>query len=192
VIPKLFIYDTGDKDNKDQAEGRFSGSDRVVPVPVASEEQLLDALDRLVSANAVFDRVLVQTHGEPGELKFSENHVGELSLNLHFTNRQYHTLFPFYTRFYFDGCNVGKGTDGTDFLDAAGAIFLYLMGGEMIAWESYGYGFDSWIPFIGGHTIHFSGGLKRLRYAPGGVRLPDPPPIDPLRDTGKVWVGNKV
>jgi hypothetical protein len=192
VIPKLFIYDTGDSDNKDQAEGRFSGGDDVVAVPVATRTQLLAALDRLVAANAVFDRVLVQTHGCPGRIDFSNDHIYDITLNEYFTKRQYHTLFPFYTRFYFDGCNVGKGTDGTDFLDAAGAIFLYLMGGEMIAWESYGYGFDSRIPIFGGHTIHFSGGLKTLRYAPGGVRLPDPPPIDPLQDTGKAWVGNKI
>jgi hypothetical protein len=175
MIPKLFIYDTGDSDNREQGEGRFDRSDNVVPVPVANEDQLLAALDRLVRANAVFDRVLVQTHGSPGEMKFSEHFIGALTLNRDFTNRQYHQLFPFYTRFYFDGCNVGKGSDGTEFMEAVGSIFLYLMGGEVIAWESYGYAYDNWIPLIGGHTIHWSGGLKKLRFGTGGVRMADQP-----------------
>ncbi len=52
---KLFIYDTYDEDNREQAEGRFDDSSDIVTLPAASKEALLAGLDRLVKANAVFD-----------------------------------------------------------------------------------------------------------------------------------------
>jgi hypothetical protein len=173
---KLFIYDTYDEDNKEQAEGRFDDSSDIVALPAASKEELLAGLDRLVKANAVFDRALFQTHGGPGHINFGKNHIWDIILRDEFKNRQYHSLFPVYTRMYFDGCEVGQGSNGTTFLEMAGAIFLRLAGGETFAFTSPGYGFDSWVPFIGGHTVHFSGSLIKFRFGPGGVRLPDPTP----------------
>ena len=55
---KLFIYDTYDEDNRKQAEGRFDDSSDIVALPAASKEALLAGLDRLVKANAVFDRAI--------------------------------------------------------------------------------------------------------------------------------------
>ena len=55
---KLFIYDTYDTDNVDQARGRFSGSADVTTIATGSIEGLRDGLDGLLRRRAVFDRVL--------------------------------------------------------------------------------------------------------------------------------------
>ena len=51
---------------------------------------------------------------------------------------------------------------------------------------------SSWIPFIGGHTVHFSGYLKKAYFGPGGVKLAPPPARDPFDDGGRREHGFKV
>jgi len=168
---KLFIYD---EEDEDQADDRFD-SDDVTALAVGSTEELLAALDRLVASHATFDRVLFQTHGASGVIKFGDHHVYDITLTGRFAGRRYHTLFPWYTRIYFDGCNVAVGSEGDKFLTAAGNVFLRISGGETFGWTSYGYGYSGWVPFIGGHTIHFTGEVKKFHFSPGGILIPEAP-----------------
>jgi hypothetical protein len=188
---KLFIYDTSD-DGDDQADGRFDDMDDVTTVATDSKEGLIAGLDGLVRAGARFDRVLFQTHGGPGNIRFNGLTIWDRTLREKFGGRNYHALFPVPTRIYFDGCNVAGGSLGTEFLEAAGEVFLRSAGGETVGFTTPGYGFSGWVPFVGGHTIHFSGGLKRIRFGPGGVVLSDGPTRNPLDDYGKPNVGNKI
>jgi hypothetical protein len=90
---------------------------------------------------------------------------------------KYSRLFPFYTRIYFDGCGVGRGNAGTEFLGAVGNILLSMGGGETFALEDDGAPIPgSWFP-IGGHTYHTSE-VKRLYFRPGGVEYFPPPQPD--------------
>ena len=116
------------------------------------------------ASGATFNRVLFQTHGGPGKIWFGSEVLDKETLKTQFAS--YVGLFPTATRIYFDGCNVAKGGDGTDFLIAAGYVFLQIGGGETFGWVNVGHGLPGWVPFFGGHTIHFGGGdnFKRIRF----------------------------
>jgi hypothetical protein len=166
---KLFIYDTGDANNVDQADGRFSAGYDVTEIATDSVAGLLNGLDGLVRRRATFDRLLVQTHGSPGTIYFGNESILPYEWNNRFAGRGYHLLFPTYTRIYFDGCNVGAADIGTRFLTAAGQVFTRIAGGEVFAFTNPGYGFPGWVPFIGGHTIHVGAPLKKVFLLAGGV-----------------------
>jgi hypothetical protein len=143
----------------------------------------------------VFDRVLFQTHGGGGRITFSDDDATNNASSifdwtwLDFKDRQYHKLFPVYTRIYFDGCSVAAGDDdgrdpqkGEKFLTNAGSVLLRLHGGETFAWTNPGYSFP-WAFWASGHTYHFNTGkLVKFRFGPGGVRLANPPNApEPIR-----------
>jgi hypothetical protein len=165
---KLFIYDTADEDNLEQAVVRFRPYE-VEWLGAGTKDQLLVQLDNLVKRRLTFERVLVQTHGHPGVLKFGSDDIWSWILERDFAPRGYHRLFPQFTKIYFDGCNVGAGSQGDAFLNAVGATFFGIGGGQALAWTSAGY-WSSWLPFIGDHTIHYSGDLKRFVFMAAGGR----------------------
>ncbi len=174
MLQKLYIYDSSTEEDREQADRRFD-DDEVWKVGVPSKEALLAELDQLLKKGVMFNRVLFQTHGASGNIEFNGRTIWDSTLKRDFAGRNYHKLFPFYTRIYFDGCNVAADPFGTQLLDAAGEVFLRLGGGEVFGWTSYGYGITWRIPFIGGHTIHFSGGVRKVFFGRGGVKLPPPP-----------------
>jgi hypothetical protein len=161
---KLFIFDTADEDNFDQAVVRFKPHE-VEWIGANGEDELLAGLDKLVRKQATFDRVLVQTHGEPGVLKFGKYDLWSWILQRDYAPRAYYKLFPVFTKFYFDGCNVGAGGRGDSFLTAVGETFFRLGGGQASAWTSPGYVYG-WLPFVGSHTYHWTGDLKTMTFMP--------------------------
>jgi hypothetical protein len=166
---KLYIYDKDSDIDRDQAAGRFDDDMRLLTYPVeGGYGGLIDTMDEILKGGFVFDRVLFQTHGDPGGIYFRNNFVGKLSFEHHFG--KYSALFPHFTRIYFDGCNVAEGGDGTDFLIGVGATLLTQGGGDVMGWTTLGHGVSGWVPFIGGHTLHFGGSdtFKRVRFYPGG------------------------
>jgi len=166
-LARLYIYDSNSGASTNRADSRFD-SDETCTVGVGNTAQLLAALDGLVTRGAVFDRVLLQTRGGPGHIRFGDEIIWDITLKERFASRSYHTLFPLYTRIYFDGCNVANGSLGTEFLAAAGSIFLRSAGGEVLAFNNPGYGLPGWVPIIGGDTLRFGGQLRKLYFAPGG------------------------
>jgi hypothetical protein len=166
---KLFIYDA---DDSEQAENRFDPGE-VTAISAGSKLELIEALDRLVQRGATFDRVLVQTHGTPGGIQFGGVHIFDVQIRDEFAGRNYSALFPTYTRIYFDGCNVGATSMGTDFFLAVGAVFLRRSGGEVLGYTNPGY-YMGWLPLVGGHTHHFLGELKTLYFGPNGVQVENP------------------
>ncbi len=193
MFGKLFIYDASTPEDRDQAAGRFSKSDGVTTIGTQSKTGLLMELNELVRKKSYFSRVLVQTHGTPGSIEFNKGKIFDTTLKSDFVGWNFHALFPLYTRIYFDGCNVAEGSLGSDFLDAVGSIFLRSGGGEVYGWTSYGYGMSSWIPFIGGHTVHFSGDVKRAYFGVGGVKIiPPSPPRAPAVERERPERGFKV
>ena len=151
----------------------------VYPLPVGSSQELRDRLDDLVAKGLVFARMLVQTHGEPGEIRFGEYPHGTTiywrNWETDFSNRNYEKLFPTFAKIYFDGCNVAQTDSGSKFLIAAGRVFLKGMGGVVSGWTDYGWGYPGWVPFIGGPTIHPGGTFKEFTFRPGGstIIMPD-------------------
>src|SRR5262249_52820421 len=144
---KLYIFDSTSEADVAQADGRFDDND-VLGFGVPSKEVLIGVLNGLVARRLTFNRVLFQTHGAPGCIKFNGMSIYDITLRDNFTAGRYHTLFPNYTRFYFDGCNVAEGTLGSEFFLKVGEIFLKLGGGEVFGYTSPGYGMSGWIPFI--------------------------------------------
>jgi hypothetical protein len=130
-----------------------------------------------------------------GSIKFNGRSIWDTTIRDDFDPRGFHTMVPMYTRFYFDGCNVGEGTLGDGFIEKIGTSFLKLGGGEAFGWTSPGYGMSGWIPFIGGHTVHFSGDVKRMYFAPGGTKILYTPPASvwgPDRPHQKDYIGHNM
>ncbi len=181
-IDKLYVYDATSEEDVDQAEGRFDEDDGVLPLPISSKANLIDRLSGLKANGWKFSRVLFQTHGAAGCIKFNGLSIWDTTIRDDFDPKGFHVLFPTYTRFYFDGCNVGEGTLGDEFMTKIGTSFLKLSGGEVIAWSNPGYGISGWVPFWGGHTIHFGTGYKIKRFKPGGILQP-PVSMDDMYQT---------
>ena len=87
---------------------------------------------------------------------------------------------------------------GDDFLNTVASIFLKTSGGEVFGWTNYGYAMPSFLPFIGGHTIHGpSGHVKKFYYRAGAIKFTPPPaPADdwsaPFKGSDKPERGFKV
>jgi hypothetical protein len=128
------------------------------------------AMNDLVTDGTPYDRVVIETHGGPGVIKFNDESVYDITLREKFT-ANYRRLFPLYTRMYFNGCNVAEGGDalGWGFLEMAGKIFLAGGGGRVFGHTSAGYAFPGWVPLVGSHTVHFSGETRYVDIAPGGA-----------------------
>jgi len=166
---KLYVYDKSSDIDRDQADGRFDGATDVLTFGIEKGvSELYDVLGNLVDMGWTFDRALFQTHGTPGGILFGGHMFGALSMKAHCA--PFAKLFPGPARIYFDGCNVAEGGDGTDFLIAAGETLLNLAGGLTIGWTTLGHGMPGWMPFIGGHTLHFGDDdtIKAIRFQPGG------------------------
>jgi hypothetical protein len=174
-LPKLYIFDATSTIDRMQAGGRFSSRKDVTTLAVLDSPDLENQLDALLKKTALFGRVVFQTHGISGTIYFGSDPVTAY----HVTNNyaKYSRLFPFYTRIYFDGCEVGRGKAGTEFLRAVGNILLSMGGGETFAFEDGGAPIPgSWF-LIGGHTYHQTP-VKRLYFRPGGVEYFPPPQPD--------------
>jgi hypothetical protein len=167
---KLFIYDTADEDNREQAEERFGEDEWVVPLPAGSKDELTAGLERLIKQQQTFDRVLIQTHGVPGQVDFGNDRLGWVYFSSVLPWMKATSLFPYYTRIYFDGCDVGADNEGTRFIKEVGSGLLRMAGGEVFAWTSPGYAYSGWwVPgFVKGHTLHWNGDIKRATFGPGG------------------------
>lgn len=73
---KLFIYDETGFEDRWQAHGRFSSDDDdVVTLPVDSKQDAVDGLDKLLSQGIVFDRMLIQSHGDHGLIWLGKNQI---------------------------------------------------------------------------------------------------------------------
>lgn len=167
-LQKLYIYDRSSGIDRRQAAGRF-GTNEVLKIGIDKGiAELKSTFDRLAMQKQMFDRVLFQTHGGSGRIWFGKDALNKTILKSTFSG--YTSLFPLAARIYFDGCNVAEGAEGTDFLIAAGSVFLVNGGGDVLGWVTLGFGMPGFLPFIGGHTLHFGGGnnLKRIRFYPGG------------------------
>jgi Domain of unknown function (DUF4347) len=167
-IKKLYIYDNDSSLDRSQARGRF-GASEVLELPISGGiADLKTQLDKLLSSKQTFTHVLFQTHGGPGRIRFGDDRLNAAILKSQFA--EYSSLFPTWTSIHFDGCNVAQDGEGTDFLLAAGHVFLKFGGGETFAWVNRGTAVPGWVPKFGGHTIHLGGAnnLKRIRFFPGG------------------------
>jgi hypothetical protein len=148
---KLYIYDKSDWIDRAQANGRFIDDDDVLTIGVGLGVQNLRKVFENLAANELrFNRVLFQTHGGPGSIWFGNEPVTANVLKTQFTG--FSKLFPHPTRIYFDGCNVAEGGAGTNFLLAAGEVFLILGGGETVGWTTIGHGIPGLVSLIG--AIH--------------------------------------
>jgi hypothetical protein len=166
---KLYIYDASSRIDRVQAAGRFAGEKDVLSIGIRSGiDNLKRVLDQLVGNHQMFNRVLFQTHGSPGGIWFGNDKVTANTWKT--TLRTYASLFPGFTRVYFDGCNVAEGGEGTDFLFAAGNVLLVGGGGDVLGWKNLGFGMPGVFSSIGGHTLHLGGSknLKRIRFFPRG------------------------
>jgi hypothetical protein len=167
---KLYIYDRSSEIDRDQASGRFSDDGDVFTIGIDHGIlNLKKVFEGLVGSGYKFNHLLFQTHGSPGRIWFGNESVTANVLKSDFVG--FTSLFPHPTRIYFDGCNVAEGGDGTNFLLAAGNVFLVAGGGETLGWTTLGHGVWGRIPIIGGHTLHFGGEntLKRVRFFRGGA-----------------------
>lgn len=171
---KLYVYDRESGLDRMQASGRFSASDDLVTLAVASKQELLDRLDELVRRREKFERGLFQTHGHGGGIWVNADFLTGQGLLNDFKPRGYSALFGMNARLYFDGCNVAQGGAGWEFLIDAGLTFLGHSGGIVFGWTSLGTAMPGWLPFKGGHTVHFYGDLRRVEFAPGGLMVGQP------------------
>ncbi len=167
MLGLLQIYDADDEATRDTAGDRGGVSHSVAVT--GGREGFANAVNRLAVSGRIFDRVVVESHGGPGQIYFGGQFIDAAFLRVLFTGN-YLRLFPMYTRMYFNGCYVAQDGTGWDFLESAGAIFLKA-GGSVFAHTSAGYAFPGWVPMAGSHTVHFSGSTRFVEVGFGGVIL---------------------
>jgi hypothetical protein len=67
MLKKLYIYDDSSFQDRWQAAGRFRSDDPgIVTLRGGSKKAVIDGLDELLARGEVFDRMLIQTHGNIG------------------------------------------------------------------------------------------------------------------------------
>src|SRR5262245_52754282 len=72
------------------------------------DDELKAGLDKLLSENKTFERVIFTAHGAPGQLNIGKNWVNRWDWKNSFGNGNYHKLFRGGTKWYFNGCNVAE------------------------------------------------------------------------------------
>src|SRR3954468_6364717 len=69
MAKKLYIYDVTSYQDRWQAAGRFRFYDTdIITLPAKDVPDVMDGLKRFLSKGMVFDRMLVQTHGDSGKI----------------------------------------------------------------------------------------------------------------------------
>ena len=145
------------------ASGANARSEDRIKKSVKTFSEMRNALDDLLAANTVIDRLLIETHGSPGRISLGGSSVNHTVIDNWFANRGYERMFSGSANIVFNGCNVAEGDDGWRFLEKFGNALLKLNGGQVTGWTSAG--FSS--PFDG-HVIHLWGDARTLFFAPGG------------------------
>src|SRR5688572_16128271 len=117
----LQIYD------HDDALMRFTGTSRPADLTIGVSggiKGLRSELDNLVASGKTFDRCVFHTHGNKGLIAFNHEHIRAKEWRTIFAGRNYEKIFPEWSRIYFVGCQVSGGSEGKEFLVAAGQVFL--------------------------------------------------------------------
>ncbi|WP_460935669.1 DUF4347 domain-containing protein [Spirosoma humi] len=148
------------------SNGANARSEERIRKPVTNFSEMQQALDDLLGANTAIDRLLVETHGSPGQIGIGTQTIDSTVVDGWFANRGYERMFPSSARILFNGCNVAEGASGWRFLETFGSVMLKLNGGQITAWTSVG----SSSPLTG-HVIHFWGNARTVFFAPGGAIL---------------------
>lgn len=164
---------------------------------------LSQELNKIIDKGITFKRALFTCHGRPGILQLSDGeHLGSNRLRIYFENKGYDKLFPYPARIYFNGCNVGVGDLGQEFLETAGRIFLKRSGGVVFAMNDAGLYMDytnvgALTVFMYGHVFHLDSRVTKVHIYPGGIVVPEihtPPPSvwGPEPANHRDNVGNKI
>jgi hypothetical protein len=123
-------------------------------------------LDLALKNKMKFKRVVFETHGGAGRIRFGKDRIWASTWSKEFSGRGYENLFPFYSKMYFSGCNISDDEDGWAFLEEANKLFFAGMGGVSMAYTSTGFALGwSMTP------KHFWGELRLVIQEPGkGLR----------------------
>ena len=167
--PLLHIYDAADRGTRLTAWiRRNSWRSNVYPLPIEDGlAGLMRALDKLAAERKTFQHCLIETHGNAGVIFFKGEFLDGQRLTIFFGGRGYESIFPHWSRIYFNGCNIADDDKGWDLLDAAGQMFLRIGGGETFASTRFGslYPWD----YLNGHIYHIASDTCYSRWFPGGV-----------------------
>lgn len=117
---------------------------------------------RLLNGTQRFERIIIDTHGAPGEIFFGSDrsfHDGWFR-----DQRGYMGGRSFATpgaHILFSGCNVAEGAAGWSFLTEAARCMLIGVGGQAKGWTSLGFAnpFTGRVVHLTGHTrtVHVDG-----------------------------------
>jgi hypothetical protein len=155
----LHIYDSSDSGIVGTAKNRSADK----KLAISDKTDLKDSLDKLITEGKVYDRILFETHGKPGMIKFNNKEL-DRSYWLLIPGRYEKLTAPF-ARIYFNGCNVAEDEVGWRFLEAVARVFMPASNGEVFGHTSMGLGNP--YPF-GSHTWHFWGDTRTV-YVKGGI-----------------------
>jgi hypothetical protein len=158
LMALLHIYDSSDSGIVKTANQRTA--DKKLPIPHMSDLRYF--LDQLKKENVVYDRILFETHGNPGKILFKHMEVDEMYWQD--MPRRYDQLTAPFAKIYFNGCNVAEGEAGWRFLEAVARVFMSATNGEIFGHTTMGFG----NPF-GSHTFHLGGGDTKTVYVKGGI-----------------------
>lgn len=154
----LHIYDSSDSRIVQTANQRGA----VNRLPIANANNLLGALDGLLTNGSFFDRILFETHGSPGRIYFGGVYIDAAWWNA--IPGRFNRLAASTCRIYFNGCNVAEGSSGWAFLESVVGCFMTSGGGEVFGQTSVGFG----NPF-NGHVVHLWGSTKRIYVVDGRI-----------------------
>ena len=154
----LHVYDA-----KGARRRRTPGaSGPVYKLPVVSIEQdLIGELERLVAEGQRFTRIVFDTPGRGGRIRFGDWAITAAWIRASLAKRGFDALCAPDARIYFKGCDAAEGEAGWDLLAATAEIFLGCGGGKVVGQ----------VPGRDGKPAHGSlpwGRLKTLHIAKGG------------------------
>lgn len=156
-MPALHIY------HSDGSLSSLATATHDIPGPVTrigcrDNASFVGLFARLLAGSQRFDRIIIDTHGCPGEIGFGQDrtfndgwfrdHRGYMG-GRSFATAGAHILFS--------GCNVAEGAVGWSFLTEAARCMLIGVGGQAKGWTSVGFANP-----LSGRTVHFTGNTRTV------------------------------
>jgi hypothetical protein len=166
AIDRLSVYDYDDSSCRSFGENRDALRKLAITGGIAGLKSSWDSFVK--SPGGPYSRVVFDTHGNKGMIHFNNEALSWGEVGSTFGKYNYGHIFPFFTRVYFDGCNVAEGDFGWLFLQEIAKTFCRTGGGVVFGWTSKGYTLNFW-----GHTaphkwVHPLGAVRYVVAKPGG------------------------
>ncbi|MBE0553397.1 MAG: DUF4347 domain-containing protein [Rhodobacteraceae bacterium] len=165
IVPALHIYHSdGSASSLWTSQHQIAGA--VTRIAVRDNASFISLFNRLITAGTRYDRIIIDTHGAPGEISFGGPTFNDSWFRVQRDLMGGNSFATAGARILFSGCNVAEGAAGWSFLTEAARCFLVGVGGQATGWTSVGFA----SPFSG-HVFHLTGNTRTVHVDGAGQVL---------------------